>query len=109
MTTDAQLERLPKYARDEIERLRRDLQGVRRRLEAARGERKTNIIVDPFISATYIDDRDTVRYVLQSSEDFRNRYIEVELRGDTLKIRGSDILAIVPQAANVVDVKVERI
>lgn len=104
--TDKDTSKLPRWARDEIQKLRADFANSEDKVRKLTGEEPSRVQVDPYaihMSGTvrYLRDHDTVRFYLG---DDRRHYIDVrfEERNNTIKLQGSrGPLAVYPQSSNV--------
>jgi hypothetical protein len=104
MVDAAAIERLPKWAQNEISRLRVDLESTQAKLATAIGEAPSNIKVNPYHHPeddkprAYLPDSETVRYELGNGE------IDVRLRDGMLEIQAMANprieLTVRPRAAN---------
>lgn len=106
MSEEKAMDRLPRWARDEIQRLRSDLEDSNKRLRAAFGETPTKVEVDPHRHMdgddrrVFLPDYTLVRFTIKSGET-----IDVHLRDGLLEVRGSGTrISVLPRAANVVQI-----
>lgn len=112
MATNKDITKLPKWAQDEIARLRSDLAYTEKRLTAVTGERPTNIEVDSFGAMTgkqrkFLDNHSRLKFILKNGSE-----VHVSLSGDGKHIEiyghgGAGALAVYPRAANSVHLKNE--
>lgn len=102
--TKEQLDKLPKYARAEIARLRSDLEAAESAIRKAVGEEESRITIDPYVHPTGLPER-AIEFRVGGRRDER---VEVRLYDDCIEVFGGDTLAIQPQAANVVRIYVRR-
>lgn len=108
--TDAQFDRLPKYAKDEILMLERHLKNKREYIEDLQGKRpKTRINANPYHDAEplYLEEHGPVAYQTTTGE------IRTSLRKSrsgiyTLNINGATALNIRPNSSNDVTVTLEQ-
>jgi hypothetical protein len=105
------LSKLPRWARDEITRLRSNLAIYQRDLAMALGGSKTKVQVQPYRDeACYLNNQDTVRFWIGPRiED----YIDVRLfkhhaGGHCVAIMGISPIQIEPGAANVAYAKLQE-
>lgn len=106
------LDKLPRWARHEIQRLRSDLESCRRDLAMALGGAKTDIEVEPYREGEkcYLSPRSTVRYWIGPRID---DYVDVRLLkyndgSRRVSVHGSSLIQVEPSAANVVHVKLQE-
>jgi len=89
-----QMARLPQYARQEIERLRRDLADARERLGV--GPEGSNTFAEPYSDTPRPLGTDTtVQFTTRDGTKFR-----VRVEGDTLDVNADSYVAIEPRASN---------
>lgn len=108
--------KLPRWARNEIERLRRDLAYAERKLETlfhgpdTEGE-ATTIIADPY-GAKIVIPFDSVEFRLKRQEGHAGRQfsisVSIDSTGNYFKVNGSDAVDIRPQATNSFEVRVRQ-
>lgn len=99
-------ERLPAWAKDEIKRLRSNVERANERMLAALGEKETKVQVEPYgpmmdRKSAYLPDHSTVRFEVDGGA------IDVQLRDGKLEISGSGVrgvLVVFPRASNLVHV-----
>lgn len=93
------LDRLPKWAKDEILRLEANVEHWQ--AKASVGPDDTNVFVDPYSDAPKpLHRRAHVRWTFDENVR-RCRYVEVWQKGGELQIQASsDTIAFVPQASN---------
>lgn len=102
-TTLKRIEKLPKWARDEIWRLKSNLDRAHKKWEELSNE-YADIITDPFTKDTNIGfDRHTVvRYRLGT-----HQHIDIHHKGDRIEVFGNWGVEIIPRASNTIWIKVE--
>jgi hypothetical protein len=101
MTDDARMERLPKWARDEIKVLNMRLAEARERL--SQGPENSDTIAEPFGDAPRpLGTGTIVRFTINPSDpDDWASYFDVSLREGELRVRsGSARTAVLPESSN---------
>lgn len=100
MVKDHDVSKLPKWARQEIERLTRDVEHLSAKLSA--GPENSNTFADPYSDSKRPLGLDTaVEFVLdQKRWDGRGSRIRVALQDGVLNVNGDDQLLVMPRAAN---------
>jgi hypothetical protein len=102
--SDEQLAKLPKYARDEIGRLRRNLDDAYRRLEA--GPDDSDTFASPFANMTPLGRGVRIRFVVGDEE--RQEYVDAFVRDGSMTVQGGQSLAITLAGSNSFDVQIRR-
>ncbi len=105
MIDAAKLDRLPAWARFEIERLQADLASTKKNLRAAFGETPTNIEIERYYDKDYrcfLHDGSTVTFTLKGGN------VTVMIRDGVLEVMGDNIIQIEPRASNMIWVRVQR-
>lgn len=103
------VDRLPKWARDRIGQLEREVAYFQAKL--SEGPEDSDTFLDPHADAPRpLGCGGTVRFVLRADERGAREYVDVRLdRADSfLVVRGSDGLAVFPAASNSLFVKLAR-
>jgi hypothetical protein len=99
------IDKLPRWARMEIERLRANVKSLEEALSHATGSTPSRVEVNPFsldlnYSRRFLQEHETVRYSFGERQ-----HIDVRLDGNSLRIMGSDLISVLPAASNVIEVK----
>ncbi len=102
MITNEQLRRLPKAARNEVMKLRADVQYLLDRLKSFEGE-KSKVYFTNHQATFYIPEDDTVIFEIGDTK------IDCSIRNGRLHIAGEDgVIRIQPYATNVIDIWSEK-
>lgn len=97
-TVDSRRERLPKWAKQELTRLERDLAYAKERL--AEGDEDSRVFADPYSDTPRPLGHDTsIEFVLGPKWGDK---INVRIDGHGIKVAGGNRLAVIPNASNVV-------
>lgn len=108
--TDEQIAKLPKWAQNEILRLRADIKSADAKLRKALGEEPSRVLVNPYGDVPlYLRDHETVRFYLTG--EMRDGYIDVTLepyRGTVRVSSGTALIKVIPGAGNVIRVASEE-
>lgn len=117
MITPEQLARLPKYARDRITQLERNLAYAQAKL--ATGPEDSNTFADPYYGTVPrpLGQDSTIEFRLDSYDDKRHHDQVIQARVDRsrhpephsyLYVNGGDSLLVEPQSSNVVRIRLAR-
>jgi hypothetical protein len=95
------LSKLPKWAQQEISRLRANEKHLRRRIEA--GPEDSNVFAEPYSdSPTPLGKDTTIEF--RFGDGWHQKF-KVDLVGEYLEIYGGNTLQVEPQASNVVRIR----
>lgn len=91
--------KLPRWVRDKIFVLEKEVNGLRHDLAAATGETETRVEVEPYATMLsrprrFLPDRATVRFYLPGG------WLDVRLDGDAILVTGSERVRVLPAASN---------
>ena len=98
---DTKYKKLPKYAQDEISRLRNNLQSTEEKLHAMTGERLSNTQFRHGPGYKNLPDKCNVRFILAEHES-----IEANIVDGVLRIYGSRSISVEPRASNSIYLRV---
>jgi len=106
MRGERDINKLPKWAQQKIERLENDLAYAKERLTA--GPENSNTFADPYGDPRPLGEGTAIEFHLGGADD-RHKRIRVRIteRG-WLDINGGDMLIVRPNASNSIEVKSER-
>lgn len=97
--------KLPKWAQQEIDRLKRDLTDALD--EIAAGPEDSDTFANPYSNAPRpLGKEPTIEFVLDNSDMFRTRVVRVRKDGDRLYVNGGDLLTIYPRSSNSLEIAV---
>jgi hypothetical protein len=94
--------KLPKYAQDELNRLRRDLAHAHAKLEA--GPEDSDTFADPYLHPRPLGKGESVEFRLNPQRKVRVRIAQTH-RGPELDINADSGLSIEPVAANAIRIR----
>jgi hypothetical protein len=101
------LTKLPKWARQEIERLQRDLEYAHERLEA--GPDDSRVFAEPYSDHPRPLGHDAhIAFVPEGGGSIIGDGFKVSIVADGIEVYGGDSLSIYPRSSNVVLIKRER-
>ena len=101
--------KLPKWAQQEIERLERDVEHFQATLSV--GPDDSNTFADPYSSAPRpLGHGTTIEFVMTDGTRIRVRAERNSVSGayDRIDVNGGDTIAVLPRAANSVEIQVQR-
>ncbi len=103
MITDEQLAKLPKYARMEITRLRRDNESYREKLTA--GPENSDTFVDSYDNTRPLGTGERIKFVLSRREDGRvEEYVDARIDEGRVRISTNKFMIVRPCSSNVIEV-----
>lgn len=108
-------DRLPVWAKDEINRLNRDIAHYKNIIQRIK-LKKTRIsysILGTIDKKTHLDERTVINFNLSKEEEFENRHFEIisiMLNSDnsSLIIHGGNGICVLPAASNSVEIKLKE-
>ena len=99
------MDRLPKWAREEISRLNRDIEHLLGKLRE-RDQGAGRIVVDAYSDEAFrVSETAVIKFEIG---DNTRDSITVRMRNDALHINGSDCFAVLPMSSNDVEIKIRE-
>jgi len=94
--------KLPKYAQNELKRLRHDLARAKRTLSA--GPEDSNTFADPYMDRRPLGKDEVIEFVLGPGTDNK---IRVCVEGDSINLSGGTALQIEARASNAFSIRIK--
>jgi hypothetical protein len=103
------IEKLPRWARNEIVALRRENEALKEELRIATGKEETRVYYQESFSVdgkNYIPDRTTIYFRLGENK-WEYVYLHIDSKNN-LRVYGHNAIKVLPQASNLVYIRLEN-
>ena len=103
------INKLPKWAKQEIETLRNNVESWKRKAHEIKGDKKTNVYISNFMSDPIpLPNDSSIIFVVNPDRSLKTQQIQVKVVDDMIEVYGCEQLNIKCSASNMCYIKSRR-